>query len=221
MHIHIYIYIHIYSRVARRTIYTFISIQSIIRIEMQSYRQSSSRMKRVYSATGDRWVYMYICMFVCVPQGQFQLPRPNSSFPRQGLYMAFTRALHGRWSRELNRREFTRVCALGLYLLMVWGSTRALHGLYTVDGLGSSILVNSRGFVLWGFICWWSRALHGLYTGSLDHRPCRARLYTGIASAFRAVLYVNLHIKCPSKSQNSLTKTYKNSHQVQKLNAFC
>ena len=45
--------IHTYSKFARRTIYTFISIQSIIRIEMESYRQSSSRMRRVYSATGE------------------------------------------------------------------------------------------------------------------------------------------------------------------------
>merc|ERR1712079_833713 len=87
-------------------------------------------------------------------------PREFTRVRALGLYLLMvwgsTRALHGRWSRELNPREFTRVCALGLYLLMVWGSTRALHGLYTVDGLGSSILVNSRGL------------------SSLDHRPCRA-----------------------------------------------
>ena len=45
--------IHTYSKFARRTIYTFISIQSIIRIEMLSSTQSSSRMKPVYSATGE------------------------------------------------------------------------------------------------------------------------------------------------------------------------
>ena len=33
---------------------------------MQSYRQNSSRMKDVYNATGDRSVYMYICIHVCI-----------------------------------------------------------------------------------------------------------------------------------------------------------
>merc|ERR1712242_571135 len=58
--IHIYIYTYILT-FERRTIYTFISIQSIVRIEMQSYRQSSSRMKRVYSATFEG---QYICIYV-------------------------------------------------------------------------------------------------------------------------------------------------------------
>ena len=62
---YIHIYIHTYSRVARRTIYTFISIQSIIRIDMQSFRQSSSRMKRVYSATGELTMCKYTCTCAC------------------------------------------------------------------------------------------------------------------------------------------------------------
>ena len=55
-----YTYKHAYSQIARRTIYTVISIQSIIGIEMQSSRQSSSRMKRVYSAAGELSVCMYV-----------------------------------------------------------------------------------------------------------------------------------------------------------------
>ena len=64
IHIHTYPYTYIHSRVARRTIYTFHSTRALpIRLHLDS-NDTLNRSTCVYSATGDRSVYMYICIFV-------------------------------------------------------------------------------------------------------------------------------------------------------------
>ena len=77
-------------------IYTFISIQSILQIYMPSYRQSSSRMKHVSNATGDRSVCLCVCMFG--PRASRELPgafrdRPGDSRERPGSVLGASRSL--------------------------------------------------------------------------------------------------------------------------------
>ena len=67
IHTYTYIYLHIHTLTFRRShdIHIFL-IQSIIRIAMQSHRQSSSPMKCVYCATGELSICMHVCMFACL-----------------------------------------------------------------------------------------------------------------------------------------------------------
>ena len=111
-----------HSLFARRTIYTFISIQSIMQIEIQSYRQSSSRMKHKYSATGDRSVYMYICIYTSTIYSVSVLT--NSIFSK---------------NRDSSRGA--------LSFFSPDGVKKGVKGVK--KGVKGLILVNSRGFALW------------------------------------------------------------------------